>query len=447
MHIHVLGVCGTFMAGVANIAIELGHKVTGCDQNIYPPMSSFLESLGIKIYEGYNTTQTKLKPDLFIIGNVVSRGNNLMEEILNKNLNYQSAPEWLYQNVLKDKWVIAVSGTHGKTTTTSMINWIMQDQAYDCGYLIGGIPGNFKTSSKISKTKSPFFVIEADEYDTAFFDKRSKFVHYHPKTLIINNIEFDHADIFRNIKQIFFHFHQLIRLIPANGKIIVNKKDNNINKILEMGCWSEVETFNSRDSWNLDKSQSVHFDKNLIGKLNWKLFGKHNELNALAAIAAVKHIGINPNAAIESLKKFKNSSRRLQLVYESKKLSVYDDFAHHPTAIKFIIESFKNKYHSKKTLLVIDPRSNTMKRGDLKINLGKVLSTSDGFIIYSKDLQWEPEKNFNKIKKYKFISNNIITIENELTKIRKNFENIVFLSNGSFDGLQEQFLKKLKNKK
>lgn len=435
------------MAGVANIAIELGHKVTGCDQNIYPPMSSFLESLGIKIYEGYNTTQTKLKPDLFIIGNVVSRGNNLMEEILNKNLNYQSAPEWLYQNVLKDKWVIAVSGTHGKTTTTSMINWIMQDQAYDCGYLIGGIPGNFKTSSKISKTKSPFFVIEADEYDTAFFDKRSKFVHYHPKTLIINNIEFDHADIFRNIKQIFFHFHQLIRLIPANGKIIVNKKDNNINKILEMGCWSEVETFNSRDSWNLDKSQSVHFDKNLIGKLNWKLFGKHNELNALAAIAAVKHIGINPNAAIESLKKFKNSSRRLQLVYESKKLSVYDDFAHHPTAIKFIIESFKNKYHSKKTLLVIDPRSNTMKRGDLKINLGKVLSTSDGFIIYSKDLQWEPEKNFNKIKKYKFISNNIITIENELTKIRKNFENIVFLSNGSFDGLQEQFLKKLKNKK
>jgi UDP-N-acetylmuramate: L-alanyl-gamma-D-glutamyl-meso-diaminopimelate ligase len=447
MHIHVLGVCGTFMAGVANIAIELGHKVTGCDQNIYPPMSSFLESLGIKIYEGYNTTQTKLKPDLFIIGNVVSRGNNLMEEILNKNLNYQSAPEWLYQNVLKDKWVIAVSGTHGKTTTTSMINWIMQDQAYDCGYLIGGIPGNFKTSSKISKTKSPFFVIEADEYDTAFFDKRSKFVHYHPKTLIINNIEFDHADIFRNIKQIFFHFHQLIRLIPANGKIIVNKKDNNINKILEMGCWSEVETFNSRDSWNLDKSQSVHFDKNLIGKLNWKLFGKHNELNALAAIAAVKHIGINPNAAIESLKKFKNSSRRLQLVYESKKLSVYDDFAHHPTAIKFIIESFKNKYHSKKTLLVIDPRSNTMKRGDLKINLGKVLSTSDGFIIYSKDLQWEPEKNFDKIKIYKFISNNIITIENELTKIRKNFENIVFLSNGSFDGLQEQFLKKLKNKK
>jgi UDP-N-acetylmuramate: L-alanyl-gamma-D-glutamyl-meso-diaminopimelate ligase len=257
MHIHVLGVCGTFMAGVANIAIELGHKVTGCDQNIYPPMSSFLESLGIKIYEGYNTTQTKLKPDLFIIGNVVSRGNNLMEEILNKNLNYQSAPEWLYQNVLKDKWVIAVSGTHGKTTTTSMINWIMQDQAYDCGYLIGGIPGNFKTSSKISKTKSPFFVIEADEYDTAFFDKRSKFVHYHPKTLIINNIEFDHADIFRNIKQIFFHFHQLIRLIPANGKIIINKKDNNIKKILEMGCWSEVETFNSRDSWNLDKSQSV----------------------------------------------------------------------------------------------------------------------------------------------------------------------------------------------
>ena len=447
MHIHVLGVCGTFMAGVANIAIELGHKVTGCDQNIYPPMSSFLESLGIKIYEGYNTTQTKLKPDLFIIGNVVSRGNNLMEEILNKNLNYQSAPEWLYQNVLKDKWVIAVSGTHGKTTTTSMINWIMQDQAYDCGYLIGGIPGNFKTSSKISKSKSPFFVIEADEYDTAFFDKRSKFVHYHPKTLIINNIEFDHADIFRNIKQIFFHFHQLIRLIPANGKIIVNKKDNNIKKILEMGCWSEVETFNSRDSWNLDKSQSVHFDKNLIGKLNWKLFGKHNELNALAAIAAVKHIGINPNAAIESLKKFKNSSRRLQLIYESEKLSVYDDFAHHPTAIKFIIESFKNKYHGKKTLLVIDPRSNTMKRGDLKINLGKVLSTSDGFIIYSKDLQWEPEKNFDKIKKYKFISNNIITIENELTKVRKCFENIVFLSNGSFDGLQEKFLKKIKNKK
>ncbi|MGA1663832.1 MAG: UDP-N-acetylmuramate:L-alanyl-gamma-D-glutamyl-meso-diaminopimelate ligase, partial [Methylophilaceae bacterium] len=254
MHIHVLGICGTFMAGLAALATELGHKVTGCDQNVYPPMSTFLDSLGISVMEGYDESQLSLKPDLFIIGNVVSRGNSLMEAILNQNHYFQSGPEWLYQNILKDKWVIAVSGTHGKTTTSSMINWILRDNDIDCGYLIGGIPGNFIRSSQLSKSDSPFFVIEADEYDTAFFDKRSKFVHYHPKTLVINNIEFDHADIFEDLKHIQKHFHQLIRIVPQIGKILVNDQDENIKQTLAMGVWSELENFNSEQSLHIKKS-------------------------------------------------------------------------------------------------------------------------------------------------------------------------------------------------
>jgi UDP-N-acetylmuramate: L-alanyl-gamma-D-glutamyl-meso-diaminopimelate ligase len=439
MHIHVLGICGTFMAGLAALATELGHKVTGCDQNVYPPMSTFLDSLGISVMEGYDESQLSLKPDLFIIGNVVSRGNSLMEAILNQNHYFQSGPEWLYQNILKDKWVIAVSGTHGKTTTSSMINWILRDNDIDCGYLIGGIPGNFKRSSQLSKSDSPFFVIEADEYDTAFFDKRSKFVHYHPKTLVINNIEFDHADIFQDLKHIQKHFHQLIRIVPKVGKILINDQDENIKQTLAMGIWSELENFNSEQSLHIKKSGNgqLYYKNQNIGELSKNLVGEHNKLNVLAAISAVKHVGISEDKALISLAGFKNTARRLELIYQSKSLKIYDDFAHHPTAIEFIVKTFQEEFNKEKTLFIVDPRSNTMKRGDLKEHLRSVLSKMESFMLYSKDLHWDADE-FMRNLNQGFVSDQVSHIMEKIKQVYPQYNNIVFVSNGSFDGLQKR---------
>jgi len=441
MHIHVLGICGTFMAGLAALATELGHKVTGCDQNVYPPMSTFLDSLGISVMEGYDESQLSLKPDLFIIGNVVSRGNSLMEAILNQNHYFQSGPEWLYQNILKDKWVIAVSGTHGKTTTSSMINWILRDNDIDCGYLIGGIPGNFKRSSQLSKSDSPFFVIEADEYDTAFFDKRSKFVHYHPKTLVINNIEFDHADIFQDLKHIQKHFHQLIRIVPKVGKILINDQDENIKQTLSMGIWSELENFNSEQSLHIKKSgnSQLYYKNQNIGELSKNLVGEHNKLNALAAISAVKHVGISEDKALISLAGFKNTARRLELIYQSKSLKIYDDFAHHPTAIEFIVKTFQEEFNKEKTLFIVDPRSNTMKRGDLKEHLRSVLSKMESFMLYSKDLHWDADEFMRNLNKG-FVSDQVSHIMEKIKQVYPQYNNIVFVSNGSFDGLQKKVI-------
>ena len=439
MHIHVLGICGTFMAGLAALATELGHKVTGCDQNVYPPMSTFLDSLGINVMEGYDESQLSLKPDLFIIGNVVSRGNSLMEAILNQNHYFQSGPEWLYQNILKDKWVIAVSGTHGKTTTSSMINWILRDNDIDCGYLIGGIPGNFIRSSQLSKSDSPFFVIEADEYDTAFFDKRSKFVHYHPKTLVINNIEFDHADIFEDLKHIQKHFHQLIRIVPQIGKILVNDQDENIKQTLAMGVWSEIENFNSEQSLHIKKNgnSQLYYKNQNIGELSKNIVGEHNKLNALAAISAVKHVGIGEDKALISLAGFKNTARRLELIYQSNSLKIYDDFAHHPTAIEFIVKTFQEEFNKEKTLFIVDPRSNTMKRGDLKEHLRSVLSKMESFMLYSKDLHWDADE-FMRNLNQGFVSDQVSHIMEKIKQVYPQYNNIVFVSNGSFDGLQKR---------
>jgi UDP-N-acetylmuramate: L-alanyl-gamma-D-glutamyl-meso-diaminopimelate ligase len=439
MHIHVLGICGTFMAGLAALATELGHKVTGCDQNVYPPMSTFLDSLGISVMEGYDESQLSLKPDLFIIGNVVSRGNSLMEAILNQNHYFQSGPEWLYQNILKDKWVIAVSGTHGKTTTSSMINWILRDNDIDCGYLIGGIPGNFIRSSQLSKSDSPFFVIEADEYDTAFFDKRSKFVHYHPKTLVINNIEFDHADIFGDLKHIQKHFHQVIRIVPQIGKILVNDQDENIKQTLAMGVWSEIENFNSEQSLHIKKNGNgqLYYKNQNIGELSKNIVGEHNKLNALAAISAVKHVGIGEDKALISLAGFKNTARRLELIYQSKSLKIYDDFAHHPTAIEFIVKTFQEEFNKEKTLFIVDPRSNTMKRGDLKEHLRSVLSKMESFMLYSKDLHWDADE-FMRNLNQGFVSDQVSHIMEKIKQVYPQYNNIVFVSNGSFDGLQKR---------
>ena len=446
MHIHVLGICGTFMAGLAALATELGHKVTGCDQNVYPPMSTFLDSLGISVMEGYDESQLSLKPDLFIIGNVVSRGNSLMEAILNQNHYFQSGPEWLYQNILKDKWVIAVSGTHGKTTTSSMINWILRDNDIDCGYLIGGIPGNFKRSSQLSKSDSPFFVIEADEYDTAFFDKRSKFVHYHPKTLVINNIEFDHADIFEDLKHIQKHFHQLIRIVPQIGKILVNDQDENIKQTLAMGVWSELENFNSEQSLHIKKSGNgqLYYKNQNIGELSKNIVGEHNKLNALAAISALKHVGIGEDKALTSLAGFKNTARRLELIYQSKSLKIYDDFAHHPTAIEFIVKTFQEEFYKEKTLFIVDPRSNTMKRGDLKEHLRSVISKMESFMLYSKDLHWDADE-FMRNLNQGFVSDQVSHIMEKIKQVYPQYNNIVFVGNGSFDGLQKKVIHYLEN--
>jgi len=448
MHIHVIGICGTFMAGMASLAKDLGHTVTGCDQNVYPPMSTFLESKDIQITQGFDANQVSLKPDIFIVGNVVSRGNPLMEEILNQNLRYQSGPQWLYENLLHDKWVIAVSGTHGKTTTTSMINWILRDNDIDCGYLIGGIPGNFSSSSSLSQSDSPFFVIEADEYDTAFFDKRSKFIHYRPKTLVINNIEFDHADIFDDISHIKRHFHQLIRTVPQQGKIIINQQDKNTKETVDMGIWSEIEEFNSSESWHIDQidqEKSLFYKEKKIGKLNWNLIGEHNELNAIAAILAARHVGVSEENALRSLSSFKNTKRRLEIIYKKNNLTIYDDFAHHPTAIHFIAKTFSNNFPKDKTLFVIDPRSNTMKRGDLKEELRSILRNIPAFMLFSKDLLWDPVKYLGDLDSKIFIAEDASAFIEKLKNIIFHYDHIVFLSNGSFEGVQSKIIGFLEN--
>jgi UDP-N-acetylmuramate: L-alanyl-gamma-D-glutamyl-meso-diaminopimelate ligase len=372
MHIHILGVCGTFMGGLAVLAKAAGHTVTGCDANVYPPMSTQLEGQGIKLIEGYGPEQISLSPDLYVIGNVVSRGNPLMEEILNRGLPYTSGPQWIGEHILQGKWVLAVAGTHGKTTTSSMLAWILEDAGYDPGFLIGGVPMNFGISARLSGSgkESSFFVIEADEYDTAFFDKRSKFVHYHAKTAILNNLEYDHADIFPDLHAIETQFHHLVRTVPGVGRVIANGREAALQRVLQRGCWSENEWFGGKDGWSLtthdDGNFDVIFNGELQGTVNWSLTGEHNRMNALAAIAAARHVGVLPAQAIAALGQFENVKRRMELRGTVNEIAVYDDFAHHPTAIATTVEGLRKKVGKARILAVLEPRSNTMKLGTMK---------------------------------------------------------------------------------
>jgi UDP-N-acetylmuramate: L-alanyl-gamma-D-glutamyl-meso-diaminopimelate ligase len=339
MHIHILGICGTFMGGIAAIAREAGHRVTGCDTNVYPPMSTQLAAQGIELVEGYGVEQLALDPDVFVVGNVVTRGNPLMEEILNRGLPYVSGPQWLAQNVLSGRWVLAVAGTHGKTTTSAMLAWILEYAGLEPGFLIGGIPGNFGVSARLNSSRTSFFVIEADEYDTAFFDKRSKFVHYRARTVVLNNLEFDHADIFPDLAAIETQFHHLIRTIPANGLVITNGTDANLERVLGRGCWTPVERFGVAGGWQVtpaasDGSFDVLWQGAVQGRVHWELIGEHNRWNALAAIAAARHAGVPPQVSIEALRSFRNVRRRMEVRGEVNGITVYDDFAHHPTAIR-----------------------------------------------------------------------------------------------------------------
>ncbi|WP_016679103.1 UDP-N-acetylmuramate:L-alanyl-gamma-D-glutamyl-meso-diaminopimelate ligase, partial [Yersinia pestis] len=347
MRIHILGICGTFMGGLAMLARSLGHEVTGADANVYPPMSTLLENQGIDLIQGYDPAQLNPIPDLVIIGNAMTRGNPCVEAVLEQGIPYVSGPQWLHDHVLPERWVLAVAGTHGKTTTAGMLAWILEACGYEPGFVIGGVPGNFDVSARLGN--SPFFVIEADEYDCAFFDKRSKFVHYSPRTLIMNNLEFDHADIFDDIKAIQKQFHHLVRLVPGKGKIILPDNDNHLKQVMAMGCWSEQELVGETGSWFARKVSTdasvyeVLLDNNVVGEVNWSLVGEHNMHNGLMAIAAARHVGVLPADACRALGDFINASRRLELRGEAHGVTVYDDFAHHPTAILATLAALRSK--------------------------------------------------------------------------------------------------------
>ena len=446
MHIHILGICGTFMGGIAVIARQAGHEVTGCDSSVYPPMSTQLESHGIKLIEGYDPSQIELKPDIFVIGNVVSRGNPLMEEILNRNLQYISAPQWLSENVLKDKWVLAVSGTHGKTTTSSMLAWILEYAGMKPGFLIGGIPENFSVSARLSSDSS-FFVIEADEYDTAFFDKRSKFVHLQPRTAILNNLEYDHADIFVDLASIMQQFHHFVRLIPENGLIITNGREENLEEVLAKGCWTPIEKIGVDDGWQANTlgndSTDISFRGKSQGTLNWGLMGEHNRMNALAALAAAHHVGVTIETGITALTKFKNVKRRMELCGVANEITVYDDFAHHPTAIQTTLEGLRNKVNDARIIAVLEPRSNTMKMGIWQDRLAESLKAADLVFCYTSNLGWDVQKALEPMGSKAVSSDNLEKLIEAITVATHPGDYVLIMSNGGFGGIQKKILKSL----
>jgi len=388
MHIHILGICGTFMGGVAALARAAGHRVTGCDENVYPPMSTQLTDLGIDIVEGYDPAQLDLAPDYVVVGNALSRGNPVVEEMLNRRLPYCSGPQWLSEHVLHSRHVMAVSGTHGKTTTSSLLAWILEDNGLDPGFLIGGIPKNFGISARFGGSK--YFVVEADEYDTAFFDKRAKFVHYRPQTLIINNLEFDHADIYASVDDILWQFHQLMRTVPGNGRVIVNGDDGHVATILEQGCWTPVERFSSSgdSDWSgsfVDKGERhvrIRRADDESAEVLWNLGGQHNLENALAAVAASRSAGISLDSAVASLARFDGVKRRMDRTATVAGIAIYDDFAHHPTAIRRSIESLRNRHPNERIIVALEPRSNTMKMGVHGESLGESLAGADRVFVY-----------------------------------------------------------------
>src|SRR6187455_3068776 len=353
MHLHVLGICGTFMGGLAALAREAGHRVTGCDANVYPPMSDQLKALGIELIEGYDAGQLKLAPDLFVIGNAITRGNPLMEAILDANARYTSGPQWLAEQILAGRHVLAVAGTHGKTGTTSMLAWVLEEAKLEPGFLVGGVPLNFGVSARLGAADAPF-VIEADEYDTAFFDKRSKFVHYRPRTAILNNLEFDHADIFDDLAAIERQFHHLVRTIPSSGRIVSNALEESLARVLHQGCWSEVRSFGSAVSDFRAEGEPNRFDVleqgHRVAQVHWEVGGVHNQLNALAAIAAAQHVGVPPAVAAVALREFRNVKRRMEVRGIANGITVYDDFAHHPTAIRTTIDGLRRQVGSARIL-------------------------------------------------------------------------------------------------
>ena len=448
MHIHILGICGTFMGGLAALAREGGHRVTGCDAGVYPPMSDQLRALGIELVEGYGAEQLALRPDLFVVGNVITRGNPLIEAVLDAGAPYTSGPQWLADHVLKGRHVLAVAGTHGKTGTTSMLAWMLDKAGLEPGFLVGGVPLNFGVSARLGKmgTVSPF-VIEADEYDTAFFDKRSKFVHYRPRTLVLNNLEFDHADIFDDLAAIERQFHHLVRTVPARGRLVVNARDDNLQRVLGRGCWSEVQRFGARkeEPGALRARGEPHaFDvlrgSLKIGRVEWSLLGEHNQLNALAAIGAAEHVGVAPEAAAKSLAGFENVRRRLELLGEAAGVKVYDDFAHHPTAIRTTVNGLRRKVGSQRILAVFEPRSNTMKLGEMKAQLPWSLEEADLAFCHSGGLSWDAVQALAPMGPLAVVSDSVDELVRRVVAAARPGDHVLCMSNGAFGGVHRKLL-------
>ncbi|BBA32907.1 UDP-N-acetylmuramate:L-alanyl-gamma-D-glutamyl-meso-diaminopimelate ligase [Methylocaldum marinum] len=447
MHIHILGICGTFMGGLAIMAKQMGHHVTGSDQNVYPPMSTQLEEQGIALMKGYSPANLEPAPDLVVVGNAISRGNPEIEAVLNRGLAYTSGPQWLYCYVLKSAWVLAVAGTHGKTTTSSMLAWILESAGLKPGFLIGGVPLNFGLSARLGDGR--FFVVEADEYDTAFFDKRSKFVHYRPRTAVLNNLEFDHADIFSDLASIQRQFHHLIRSIPGNGLVIAPEMDENLGEVLQMGCWTPVEkTILEQRSenavWQADllAPDGSRFGLNHGGRpcgiVEWNLTGRHNVMNALSAIAAAHHAGVSPEEAAVALSSFKNVRRRLEVRACIDGITLYDDFAHHPTAIATTLEGLRARVHNARIIAVLEPRSNTMRMGVHADTLAESLKTADQSIIFQpEDLGWDAEQAIRGAKRVA-VYRSLDAIIDRLTKDTRPGDHVVFMSNGSFGGIHQK---------
>ena len=435
------------MGGIAAIAKSLGHHVTGSDQNVYPPMSTQLQELGIELTQGYDVSQLEPVPDIVIIGNAMSRGNPCVEYVLDKGLPYTSGPEWLKHNLLQDSWVLAVAGTHGKTTTASMLAWILEYAGLKPGFLIGGIVQNFGLSARVGET--PFFVIEADEYDTAFFDKRSKFVHYLPRTLILNNLEFDHADIFEDLNAIKKQFHHLMRTLPQSGKVLWPKNDEALSDVIAKGLWSESETLGEDWSYELLKADGSQFNvllnTQLQGEVNWQAIGEHNVKNAMMAIAAARHVGIAIEHSIKALSEFISPKRRMELKADINHIKVYDDFAHHPTAIQTTLAGLRAKVGDEKIIAILEPRSNTMKMGVHQFTLLDSLRDADDVLLFEpENLNWSLKEQADKAGMQCFDST-IAIIETVLESIEPN-QHVLIMSNGGFNGLHQQFVDGLANK-
>lgn len=458
MHVHILGICGSFMGGIAAIARSLGHQVTGSDQNVYPPMSTQLEALGISLTEGYDTQQFDPVPDMVIVGNAMSRGNPAVEYVLDRNIPYTSGPQWLLDNLLKDRWVIGVAGTHGKTTTSSMVAWILEDVGLQPGFLIGGIPQNFGISARIGE--SPFFVIEADEYDSAFFDKRSKFVHYRPRTVILNNLEYDHADIFPDLAAIQRQFHHLLRMVPSNGAVIRPQKDTNLSEVIAQGCWSEQQTLGGEWQYTLVKADGSQFtvihEGTPYGDVSWALIGTHNVENAMMAIAAAHHAGVQIADAIEALSRFQNVKRRMELRGIVSGSAVYDDFAHHPTAITTTINGLRNRVGEQRIIGVLEPRSNTMKMGIHKDSLAASWGAADEIYMFIPDsVDWSIDKLVADSRCPVNIFDNVDELVGALVRKEATYRqgltpqqdtaehHVVVMSNGGFGGIHDKLLTQL----
>ncbi|MEW8195504.1 MAG: UDP-N-acetylmuramate:L-alanyl-gamma-D-glutamyl-meso-diaminopimelate ligase [Candidatus Thiodiazotropha sp.] len=452
MHIHILGICGTFMGGIALLARALGHRVSGSDANVYPPMSTQLEQAGIDLMEGFEADHLQPAPDMVVVGNAMSRGNPAVEAMLNRGLPYTSGPQWLAEHVLQGRWVLAVAGTHGKTSTASLLAWILEQAGLQPGFLIGGVPENFGLSARLGD--SPFFVVEADEYDTAFFDKRSKFVHYRPRTLIMNNLEFDHADIFDDLAMIQRQFHHLVRTVPAEGLIISPLSDGNISDVLDMGVWTPLEFFDPEieAGWHAEHTAAdghsfdVVCEGEMQGRVSWELIGKHNVANVLAALAAARHAGVRPGTAIEAFSGFKNVKRRMELCGEVNGVRLYDDFAHHPTAIATTLEGLRKQVGDSRIIALLEPRSNTMKRGVHADRLADALQAADRVMMYiPDDLQWDPAATLASLEDRAELFSDTASMVSLAVEMARPGDHILVMSNGGFEAIHRRLLEALES--